>query len=87
MHSSAFDFEAFDSTTLFFTFSQGVDTMDTRQVSTMVPLSEIPFVMRAMGHYPSEQEVEDMINEVKFSNYVDTGEYVTEIDLGTFIKT
>ncbi|XP_041456928.1 cilia- and flagella-associated protein 251-like isoform X2 [Lytechinus variegatus] len=66
--------------------SQGVDTMDTRQVSTVIPLSEIPFVMRAMGHYPSEQEVEDMLNEIKFSEYVDTGEYVTQIDLGTFIK-
>ncbi|XP_030847310.1 cilia- and flagella-associated protein 251 isoform X2 [Strongylocentrotus purpuratus] len=66
--------------------SQGVDTTDTRQVSTLIPLSEIPFVMRAMGHYPSEQEVEDMLNEIKFSEYVDTGEYVTEIELGTFIK-
>ncbi|XP_071509123.1 cilia- and flagella-associated protein 251-like [Diadema antillarum] len=66
--------------------SQGVDTMDTRRVSTEIPLSEMPFVMRAMGHYPSEQEVEDMINEIKFSKYVDTGEYVSYIDLGTFIK-
>ena len=39
--------------------SQGVDTMETRQVSTRVPLTEIPFVMRAMGFYPSEQEVSD----------------------------
>ena len=60
--------------------------MATRQVSTQIPLSEIPFVMRALGHYPSEQEIEDMINEIKFSRYVDTGEYVSNIDLGTFIK-
>ncbi|XP_043924549.1 cilia- and flagella-associated protein 251 isoform X2 [Protopterus annectens] len=66
--------------------SQGIDTMDTRQVSTHIPLVEVPFVMRALGFYPSEQEVEDMLNEIKFSEYVDTGKYVTSIDLGDFIR-
>ncbi|XP_074641054.1 cilia- and flagella-associated protein 251-like [Tubulanus polymorphus] len=66
--------------------SQGVDTMDTRIVSTKIALSEVPFVMRAMGYYPSEQEVQDMINEVKYSKYVETGKYVQDIDLGEFIK-
>ena len=31
--------------------------METRDVSTKISLSEVPFVMRAMGFYPSEQEV------------------------------
>ncbi|NXG33204.1 CF251 protein, partial [Dromaius novaehollandiae] len=63
-----------------------IDTMETRQVSTHIPLEEIPFVMRAMGFYPSEEKIEDMINEVKFSEYADTGKQVTEINLGDFIK-
>lgn len=66
--------------------SQGVDTTDTRQVSTKVPLAQVPYIMRALGFYPTEQEVDDMINELKFKNYVATGKYVTEIDLGEFIK-
>uniref|UniRef100_A0A8C3J3S5 WD repeat-containing protein 66 n=1 Tax=Calidris pygmaea TaxID=425635 RepID=A0A8C3J3S5_9CHAR len=66
--------------------SHGIDTLETRQVSTHIPLEEIPSVMRAMGFYPSEEKIEDMINEVKFSKYVDTGEQVTKINLGDFIK-
>uniref|UniRef100_A0A8C3BSS4 Cilia and flagella associated protein 251 n=1 Tax=Cairina moschata TaxID=8855 RepID=A0A8C3BSS4_CAIMO len=66
--------------------SQGIDALETRQVSTHIPLEEIPSVMRAMGFYPSEEEIEEMINEVKFSEYVDTGEQVTKINLGDFIK-
>ncbi|NXG76599.1 CF251 protein, partial [Baryphthengus martii] len=66
--------------------SHGIDTLETRQVSTYIPLEEIPSVMRAMGFYPSEEKIEEMINEVKFSKYVDTGEQVTKINLGDFIK-
>ncbi|KAM6193477.1 cilia- and flagella-associated protein 251 [Sarcoramphus papa] len=66
--------------------SHGIDTLEARQVSTHIPLEEIPSVMRAMGFYPSEEKIEEMINEVKFSKYVDTGEQVTKINLGDFIK-
>jgi hypothetical protein len=38
-------------------FSQGIGVQDTREVSEKIPLSEIPFVMRALGYYPTEQEV------------------------------
>uniref|UniRef100_A0A8D0H5J9 WD repeat-containing protein 66 n=1 Tax=Sphenodon punctatus TaxID=8508 RepID=A0A8D0H5J9_SPHPU len=65
---------------------QGIDTMESRQVSTHIPLTQVPFVMRAMGFYPSEEKIEDMLNEVKFSEYVETGKQVTEINLGDFIK-
>ncbi|KFO75804.1 WD repeat-containing protein 66, partial [Cuculus canorus] len=66
--------------------SHGIDTLETRQVSTCIPLEEIPAVMRAMGFYPSEKKIEDMINEVKFSKYADTGEQVTQINFGDFLK-
>ncbi|NXT70328.1 CF251 protein, partial [Chaetops frenatus] len=66
--------------------SQGINTLENRQVSTHMPLEEIPSVMRAIGFYPSEEEIEEMINEVKFSKYADTGEEVTKINLEDFIK-
>ncbi|XP_073442098.1 cilia- and flagella-associated protein 251 [Dendrobates tinctorius] len=66
--------------------NQNIDTMETRQVSTRIPLKEVPFIMRALGYYPTEQEVENMLNEVKFSEYVNTGQQVTHINLGDFIK-
>ena len=31
-------------------------------------------------------QIDDMINELKFRDYVATGKYVTEIDLGQFIR-
>lgn len=31
-------------------------------------------------------QIEEMLNEVKFSNYVDTGEQVTKINIEDFIK-
>ncbi|XP_063171911.1 cilia- and flagella-associated protein 251 [Candoia aspera] len=65
---------------------QGIDTMEPRKVSTHIPLEQMPFVMRAMGFYPSEEQVEDMLNEVKFSEFLETGKQVTHINLGDFIK-
>ena len=56
--------------------------MEQRQIHTEIPLSEIPFIMRALGYYPTEQEIDEMVNEVKFSTYVTNGQYVESIDIG-----
>lgn len=66
--------------------SQGIDTMETRQVSEHICLSELPFIMRAIGFYPSEEKIEDMFNEIKFSEYVDTGKLIDKVNLPDFLK-
>ncbi|KAM9055737.1 cilia- and flagella-associated protein 251 isoform 2-T3 [Megaptera novaeangliae] len=66
--------------------SQGIDTMETREVSEHICLSELPFVMRAIGFYPSEEKIEDMFNEIRFSEYVDTGKLIDKINLPDFFK-
>ena len=47
-------------------------------------------VIRVIGEIPDDfvlpAQLEEMMNEVKFGNYVETGQYMTEIDLGQLIK-
>ncbi|ELW65509.1 WD repeat-containing protein 66 [Tupaia chinensis] len=66
--------------------SQGLSTMEARRVSEHICLSELPFVMRAIGFYPSEEKIDDMFNEIKFSEYVDTGNLIDKINLADFLK-
>lgn len=51
--------------------SKDESTTKTRKLDGTVPLAELPNLMRAMGYYPTEQEVQNMQDEVKFSVYAD----------------
>ena len=53
--------------------SKDENTTKTRKLDGTVPLDELPNLMRAMGHYPTEDEIWNMIDEVKFSNFAETG--------------
>ena len=66
--------------------SKDENTTKTRKLNGTVPVEELPNLMRAMGYYPTEQEVQNMKDEVKFSNFVDTTMYVNSVDLETFIR-
>lgn len=65
---------------------QGLSSMEERKVSDRCPLEQVPNIMRALGFYPSAQEAQDMKNEIKFSKYVDTNEYVNDVSLHDLIK-
>mmetsp|Transcript_20905 Transcript_20905/g.43637 ORF Transcript_20905/g.43637 Transcript_20905/m.43637 type:complete len:926 (+) Transcript_20905:54-2831(+) len=66
--------------------TQGEDTTEEREITGTVPLEEIPNLVRALGYYPSEQECQNMIQEVYYANFTETGETNSTIDLDTFIK-
>jgi len=65
---------------------EGEESMEVRRAKDFIKLEQIPNIMRSLGFYPSEQEIEDMINEVKFKDYAKTNKYVTKINLDDFIK-
>ena len=44
-----------------------------KRLDGMVPLENISEMMRALGHYPTNKEIENMMNEVKYSQYLETG--------------
>ena len=52
----------------------GEDSMETRSLTGQIPLEEMPSLFRSVGFYPSEDEVLNMINEVRYHNFVNTGE-------------
>ncbi|KAF1330736.1 Wd repeat-containing protein 66, partial [Globisporangium splendens] len=65
---------------------QGENATSSREITTTIPLREIPNVMRALGFYPTDQEIHHMCNEVKCSRFTETTEAVETITLPEFIK-
>ncbi|EAS05799.2 WD-40 protein, putative (macronuclear) [Tetrahymena thermophila SB210] len=66
--------------------SKDEHTTKARKLDGKVPLIAIPDMMRSMGYYPTNKEIENMQNEIRFSKYLDPGEQVEELDLNMFLK-
>lgn len=65
---------------------QGEDTTSPRRADGLVPLAEIPNLMRALGFYPTESQIKDMCAEIRYSEFSSTAKTVDVINLEQFIK-
>jgi len=66
--------------------SKKENTTKTRKLDEkQVPVDELPNLMRAMGYYPTEQEVKNIIDEVKYSQFTQMAVPTTHVSLDRFI--
>eukprot|EP00435_Cladocopium_sp_Y103_P029483 s1943_g7.t1 len=52
----------------------------------MIPVEEIPHLMCALGYFPTQLEITNMTNEVKYSKFAETSEYVDRIGFDDLVK-
>lgn len=65
---------------------QGENTMEMRKLSDKVSIKQIPNLMRAVGYFPSNKELENILCEVSYRNYAETGQLLEEITYEDFVK-
>jgi len=66
--------------------SKGEQTTEPRSLDGTIPLSEIPHLMCALGCFPTQMEIHNMTNEVRYSRFEQTGDYCLNIGFDDFIK-
>jgi len=66
--------------------SQDEDTTKARVLDGMIPVEEIPHLMCALGYFPTQLEIKNMTNEVKYSQFGESGEYVNRIGFEDLVK-
>ncbi|KAK6620773.1 hypothetical protein RUM43_011068 [Polyplax serrata] len=65
---------------------QGEDPNLDRSVSKSLALCEIPDLFRALGYYPTDYEVDNLLHELKHLKYNETNELITEVCFEECIK-
>mmetsp|Transcript_60099 Transcript_60099/g.127324 ORF Transcript_60099/g.127324 Transcript_60099/m.127324 type:complete len:972 (-) Transcript_60099:21-2936(-) len=66
--------------------SQDESTTKARNLDGMIPVTEIPHLMCALGYFPTQLEVKNMTAEVKYSKFGETGEYVDRIAFDDLVR-
>eukprot|EP01105_Mastigella_eilhardi_P010888 TRINITY_DN251_c0_g1_i11.p1 TRINITY_DN251_c0_g1~~TRINITY_DN251_c0_g1_i11.p1 ORF type:complete len:1005 (+),score=248.37 TRINITY_DN251_c0_g1_i11:979-3993(+) len=62
------------------------DSTDSHALTPLVPISQVANIVRAVGYYPTEREIEELENELKFCEFVDTGKQREAIPFADLIK-
>lgn len=65
---------------------QGENVITPRLISDKVSTKEIPNLMRVVGYYPSNEEIEILMGEISYRDYAETGHLVEEIQFEDFVK-
>jgi len=66
--------------------SQGEDTTKARVLDGTLPAEMIPDLMCALGFFPTQLEIKNMITEIKYSKFSETGEAVDRVGFEDFVK-
>jgi cilia- and flagella-associated protein 251 len=66
--------------------TQGENAMGDRDIKGLIHVGEIASLCRAIGFYPTEEEIENMCNEIRYKNFMITGEAQDELSIEEFIK-
>jgi len=66
--------------------TQGIETDTAREVSRSISIDKVPDAVRALGWFPTELQIEELLTEIKFSKFHKTQEQTTLVDLDDFIK-
>ncbi|KAF4709979.1 hypothetical protein FOZ63_022065, partial [Perkinsus olseni] len=66
--------------------SQGEKTTRARKLDGTIPVAEIPNMMCALGFFPSQLEVQNMLAEVRYSRFFETGRYVEKVTFEDFVR-
>lgn len=65
---------------------QGENATASREITATIPLAEIPNVMRALGFYPTNDEIQHIVSEVKYARFTETTQAVHTVNLKDLIK-
>merc|ERR1719456_16501 len=66
--------------------SQDENTTNARTLDGTIPVEEVPHLMCALGYFPTQLEVRNMTNEVKYSHFTESGETVGRIGFDDLVR-